>query len=92
MGVEKVIERNIRKRLEALKFVTYKIHVGRYGPIGFPDLLIVKDGITSYFEVKKPGEVPDPIQDYQMEILRKAGCISQPVWSFKDVMEALKRE
>lgn len=89
MGAEKNIEKNIRKRLEVLGFKTYKIHVGQYGPIGFPDLLVIKNGITNYFEVKKPDEVPEDIQNYQMKVLREFGCIAEPVWSFSDVMEIL---
>jgi hypothetical protein len=91
MGAEKNIERDIRKRLEAEGFLTHKIHVGQYGPKGFPDLLVVRFGITSYLEVKKPGETPEPIQDYRMKELRGVGCIAQPVWSFKDVIRVLKK-
>lgn len=91
MGAEKNIERDIRKRLEAEGFVTYKIHVGQYGPKGFPDLLVARDGITSYFEVKALDEVPDPIQDYCMKELRRVGCVAEPVWSFGDVTRALKK-
>ena len=90
MGAEEIIEKDIRKKLKAEGFLTHKIHVGQYGPEGFPDLLIVRFGITSYLEVKKPGEVPDPIQIYRMKELRDVGCIAQPVWSFRDVVRVLK--
>jgi hypothetical protein len=89
MGAEKVIERNIRKCLKDRNYLSYKIHVGQYGPEGFPDLLVVKHGITSYFEVKKPGETPTPIQMFRMKELRQVGCVARPVWSFVDVMRAL---
>lgn len=91
MGAEKIIEKDIRKNLKAEGFVTQKIHVGQYGPVGFPDLLVIRNGITSYFEVKKPGKVPDPIQDYRMEELREAGCVTEPVWSYNDVIRALRK-
>jgi Holliday junction resolvase len=91
VGAEKNIEKNIRKRLKGLGFQTYKIHVGKYGPEGFPDLLVARDGITSYFEVKAPDEEPDPIQNYRMKELRKVGCIAEPVWSFDDVTKALRK-
>lgn len=91
MGAEKIIEKDIRKKLEDLGFLTQKIHVGQYGPKGFPDLLVTKDGITSYFEVKVPGKIPTPIQSRCMEELRRAGCVAQPVWSFRDVIKALLR-
>ena len=92
MGAEKTIERNIRGNLEGLGFLTYKIHVGRWGPVGFPDLLIVRNGITSYFEVKDVGEVPEPIQEYVMGKLRGAGCVAEAVQSYSEVQQILKGE
>jgi hypothetical protein len=92
MGVEKIIERNIRKYLKNNGYLTHKIHVGRYGPKGFPDLLVIKYGITDYFEVKKPGEGPDPIQILRMKELHEVGCIAQPVWSLADVIRTLREK
>lgn len=89
-GAEKIIEHNIRKYLKERNYLTYKIHVGQYGPEGFPDLLIVKHGITSYLEVKVPGEVPTPIQMFRMKELRRAGCMARPVWSIAHVERALR--
>ena len=91
-GPEKLIERNIRKNLEGLGFLTYKIHVGRWGPVGFPDLLIVRNGITSYFEVKDVGEVPKPIQKHVMSVLRGAGCVAEAVQSYNEVQQILRGE
>ena len=91
MGAEKITETAIRKNLTGLGFKTYKIHVGQYGPEGFPDLIVVKDGITSYFEVKASGESPTAIQRLRMKELRMAGCVAGPVWSLNDVMWYLKR-
>lgn len=89
MGTEKNIERNIRKKLTTMGYLTHKIHIGMYGPEGFPDLLVAKDGITSYFETKAPGETPTPIQLYRLSEFRRVGCVARPVWSFEDVMQAL---
>ena len=92
MGAEKTIERNIRGNLEGLGFLTYKIHVGRYGPRGFPDLIVIKNNITSYFEVKIPGEVPTPIQIVRLTELRGAGCIAEAVCGYNDVQQILRGE
>jgi hypothetical protein len=92
MGAEKIIEDNIKKYLRTHGYLIYKIHVGQYGPEGFPDLLIVKKGITSYLEVKKPGKGPTPIQIFRMSELHQAGCIAEPVWSLKDAIQALGEE
>lgn len=90
MGAEKIIERSVRKYLKEQGYISYKIHVGQYGPLGFPDLLIIKHGITGYLEVKAPGKVPEPIQIFQMSELRRAGCVAEPVWSVRDAVRALK--
>ena len=91
MGAEKIIENNIKKYLRAHGYLIYKIHVGQYGPNGFPDLLVVKEGITSYLEVTALGKVPEPIQIFQMSELRRAGCIAEPIWSLGDAIQALKK-
>lgn len=90
MGAEKITERNIRKYLGAHGYLTYKIHVGQYGPEGFPDLLIVRQGITSYLEVKAQGKTPEPIQVFRMSELHRAGCVAEPVWSVGDAIRVLK--
>jgi hypothetical protein len=90
MGAEKIIENNIKRYLKKQGYISYKIHVGRYGPEGFPDLLVVKRGITSYLEVKKLGEEPSAIQILRMSELHRAGCIAEPVWSVKDAVQALR--
>jgi Holliday junction resolvase len=89
-GAEKIIERNIRKCLKEREYLSYKIHVGQYGPEGFPDLLAVKNGVTSYFEIKQPGKEPTPIQLFRLRELRQAGCVARPVWSCADVIRILK--
>ena len=89
MGAEKNIEKNIRKELKKRGYKTYKIHVGQYGPEGFPDLLVIKNGITSYLEVKAPGKTPEPIQILRMRELYKAGCIAAAVWSVAAALHVL---
>jgi Holliday junction resolvase len=40
---------------------------------GIPDLLMHRDGVTRYVEVKRPGEKPRPLQEFRHKELRKAG-------------------
>lgn len=40
---------------------------------GIPDLLLLKDGIARFIEVKRPGQKPRKLQQYRIEQLRKAG-------------------
>ena len=89
MGAEKKIETKIRKFLKNQGYKTYKIHVGQYGPRGFPDLIVVKDGVTSFLEIKDVNEFPTPIQELRIEELRNYGCIAGPVRSIADVCNFL---
>ena len=90
MGAEKLIERNIRKNLKELGYLTYKIHGGKYGCKGFPDLIVIKDGITSFFEVKAPGGILAPIQLFRLTELRGAGCVAETVQSYSEVQQILR--
>jgi len=40
---------------------------------GIPDLMLLKDGITKFIEVKKPGGVISELQKYRIKQLRKLG-------------------
>jgi len=40
---------------------------------GIPDLLIHRDGVTRYIEVKRPGEKPRPLQEFRHREIREAG-------------------
>ncbi len=40
---------------------------------GFPDLMLLKDGVASFIEVKRKGERPRPLQEYVIGELRKQG-------------------
>ena len=92
MGAEKLVERNIRKNLGDLGYLTYKIHGGKYGCKGFPDLIVIKNGITSFFEIKAPGGILAPIQLFRLAELRGAGCVAEAVQSYSDVQQILRGE
>lgn len=40
---------------------------------GCPDLLLLRDGVARFVEVKRPGCKPRPLQQYRAEQLRAAG-------------------
>jgi hypothetical protein len=92
MGSEKIIETKVRKFLEERNFLTFKIHTGQYGPEGFPDLIVIRKGITSYLEMKGSGGAVSPIQRYMISRLSEAGCLAGVAWNIDDVCSILKLE
>lgn len=65
-GIEKSLAREIQKR-NGLYF--------KLGNCGLPDrLVILPGGRHVYIELKRAGGKPDPLQEYQMDKLRRQGC------------------
>ena len=72
---ESNLTRRILRELNKLpKTLAFKIHGGPYQVSGIPDICCVHQGRTIWFEVKLPGEKPDPIQIVFHNKLRSAGA------------------
>ena len=69
--LESAVQRKIIQRYEADGYLVVKINLCNKS--GFPDLMMLKDGIASFVEVKRKGEKPRPLQLYRHEELRNAG-------------------
>ncbi|MEG1565071.1 MAG: VRR-NUC domain-containing protein [Bacteroides sp.] len=69
--LESKIQARIIKRLEAEGFYVVKLLLTNKN--GIPDLLVLKDGIASFIEVKRPKEKPRPLQEYRMRELTSLG-------------------
>lgn len=69
--LESAIQARIIKRYESEGYLVVKILMCNRN--GFPDLMLLKDGVASFVEVKRPGQKPRPLQAYRIEELRKAG-------------------
>lgn len=69
--LESKIQAQIVKRLESDKYYVVKLILTNKN--GIPDLLLLKDGVASFIEVKRPGEKPRPLQEYRMNELRALG-------------------
>ncbi len=69
--LESAIQRKIIKRYEAEGYLAVKI--GLCSKPGFPDIMLLKDGVASFVEVKRPGEKPRPLQEFRIDELRRAG-------------------
>jgi Holliday junction resolvase len=52
----------------------YVIKVIRANKSGIPDLLLIKDGVASWVEVKAERGVLSPMQKHRIEELQRAGC------------------
>jgi Holliday junction resolvase len=52
----------------------YIIKIIRANKSGIPDLLLIKDGMASWVEVKSSNGVVSEMQKIRAEQLRKAGC------------------
>jgi len=59
---------------------------------GVPDLLCVVDGVMLAVEVKAPGGVVAPIQQYNLDKITKAGGVAIVARSVADVMAALGKK
>lgn len=67
--LESTIQSGIRKKLMKQGWTVKKI-----GTEGWPDYLAVKKPLQiKFIEVKQPGKIPDPLQKYIHQKLRKMG-------------------
>lgn len=69
--LESAIQARIIKRMEAQGYYVIKLLLTNKN--GIPDLLCLKDGKTSFIEVKRPGEKPRALQEYRHNELRELG-------------------
>lgn len=70
---ERDIEKWLREKIQQLGGVAMKFTSP--GNDGVPDrIAILPGGQVWFIELKKDGEVPKKIQEWQMEQLRKMGC------------------
>lgn len=82
--LESEIEQNVVKWARKKGFLTPKV---RFAENGWPDRLFISPkGHTIFIEMKRPGEVPDPLQEYRMVELRKRGI---PAFWCDTYLEAL---
>ena len=62
-----------------------KIHGSPYqSPRGLPDILLIRNGVASWIEVKIGGDEPTVLQEAIHEKLRAAGCRVTTVWTLEE--------
>lgn len=69
--LESFIQTKISKRLKSLGYTVIRLRATDLA--GFPDLLVLKNGVTTFVEVKQPGKEPTPLQLKKHDELRKQG-------------------
>lgn len=69
--LESKIQNDITKRYEREGWFVVKLI--KTTKNGIPDLMCLRNGITLFIEVKRPGKEPEPLQQFRHEELRKQG-------------------
>lgn len=69
--LESQIQSKIIKRFEKQGYMVIKLVLTNKP--GIPDLLLLKDGVASFVEVKRPKCKPRPLQLYRMKQLKEQG-------------------
>lgn len=91
--LERDIQNNILAwlRKEFPGACVFKIHEDSvFGTIGLPDILFIWDGEVYFFEVKKPGEEPTPIQRSIINKIRNNRVLVNVVSSLDQVKEIVR--
>ncbi len=69
--LERDVQRGLVRRYEAEGYIVVKLVLTNKN--GIPDLLLLRDGVASFVEVKRRGCKPGPLQEYRIRQLREAG-------------------
>lgn len=79
------IEYKVNRRVEPEGLIQVKL--GVRGRKGWPDRMYLYRGRTCFVEFKKPGEKPEPLQNYTHDFLRQRGF---KVWVIDDIDQGVK--
>jgi len=69
--LESKIQSNIIKRYQKEGWMVVKLI--KTNCSGIPDLMCLRNGVTLFIEVKRPGKEPGTLQQFRHEELRKQG-------------------
>jgi Holliday junction resolvase len=89
VGPEARITAKLRSWLEQHGAAVVKIHGGRFGHAGMPDLLVCMQGRFIAFEVKQPGKKPTLIQAATLAAIQRAGGHAAVVTSLDEMCALL---
>jgi len=90
MPLETTITKSIVTLAKSRGWWTFKIAGGPMQMAGVPDLLLVKHGRAVFFEVKRPGQKPRPLQAQRIKEIREVGgAVAEVVTSKAEAGEIL---
>ena len=87
---EQDIQLRIRKWFEANGWIVLKTVA--LSTAGWPDLIALKEGVTIFVEVKKPGGKLSDLQAFRIEQLIKAGFQAFTAYSFSDFQKKINEK
>lgn len=70
-ALESEIQRTLIRKYEREGYMVVKLILTNKP--GIPDLLLLKDGVASFVEVKRPKGKPRPLQEYRIAELQRIG-------------------
>ena len=82
------VQAGIRRKASELGFLCLKFSV--IGIRGYPDLLIIRKGVVSFIEVKKPGKKLRPNQHMRQQQLQRFGIRCEWFDNVEDAEEFMR--
>lgn len=86
---EKTVENAIKKYLKSKGAYVVKYHGNQFSQVGVPDLLVCYQGRFLGIEIKNETGKTSPLQDVNIEQIKKAGGISFVARSVEDVRKVI---
>ena len=87
MPTEQQIQSKVIKYLESLGAYVVKVITANHS--GVPDIHACINGRWISIEMKKPGEKPDPLQLFHLQMIQKAGGLATWATSLDQVQDFL---
>ena len=87
---ESTITKKVMDQARSMGWWTMKTFGTAYTLRGIPDVLVVRNGLAAWMEVKRPGETPTKAQEHRMRELADAGCPVCVVYSAQDARHFLE--
>ena len=87
MSTEQQIQTSVIKYLESLN--CYVVKIISANKSGVPDICACINGRWLSIEMKKPGEKPDPLQLFHLQMIQKAGGLATWATSVTQVQDFL---
>lgn len=87
---EKNIENKIKSYLKSKGAYYFKHHGNQFSQVGVPDIIACYKGRFIGIEVKNETGKTSPLQDYNLEAIKKAGGYSLVARSVEDVKQVIE--